>query len=200
MWDKWTHLYEKNLESYDLWEKCASMRAVNIPPDVEALFAGKEEEMFARLTEEARRAIEEDGAGVILLGSTTMHQAGDYWPSTCLRPSSTPGPSRSRSPSRSCSSVSRTRRSTTRRRARSSTIGSSRWPAPERRWARTVRISTTSSRTRCQSTSRACHSVKIGDRSRWTSSEPQPGHGGEGFVGCGEVLLGALLALPQRYS
>jgi len=43
MWDKWRHIYEKNLDTYHLWEKCASIRAVNIPPDVEALFAGKEE-------------------------------------------------------------------------------------------------------------------------------------------------------------
>ncbi len=78
MWDKWTHLYEKNLAIYDIKQKCASVRAVNIPPDVEALFTGKEEEMFEKLTAEARKAIEEDGADIILLGSTTMHQAGDY--------------------------------------------------------------------------------------------------------------------------
>jgi len=62
MWDKWRHLYEKNLDVYHLWEKCASIRAVNIPPDVEALFAGKEEEMFEKLTAEGRKAIDEDGA------------------------------------------------------------------------------------------------------------------------------------------
>jgi allantoin racemase len=90
MWDKWTHLYEKNLATYGLEGKCASVRAVNIPPDVEALFAGKEEEMFERLTAEARKAIEEDAADVILLGSTTMHQAGDYMaahlPATVINP------------------------------------------------------------------------------------------------------------------
>ncbi len=48
MWDKWTHLYEKNLASYDLKQKCASIRAVNIPPDVEALFA----ETLARYRDE----------------------------------------------------------------------------------------------------------------------------------------------------
>jgi allantoin racemase len=54
------------------------VRAVNIPPDLEALFEGKEDEMFTRLTEEAQRAIDEDGAGVIVLASTTMWQAHDY--------------------------------------------------------------------------------------------------------------------------
>src|SRR5947208_1155256 len=92
MWDKWRHLYEKNLDTYHLWEKCASIRAVDIPPDVEALFAGKEEEMFAKLTEEGRKAIDEDGADVILLGSTTMHQAGDYMAAHLPAPVVNPGP------------------------------------------------------------------------------------------------------------
>jgi allantoin racemase len=92
MWDKWIHLYEKNLDTYRLWSKCASIRAVNIPPDVEALFAGKEEEMFEKLTAEAQRAIDEDGADVILLGSTTMHQAGDYMNAHLEAPVINPGP------------------------------------------------------------------------------------------------------------
>src|SRR2546429_394179 len=92
MWDKWRHIYEKNLDVYPLWEKCASIRAVNIPPDIEALFAGKEEEMFAKLTAEAQKAIDEDGADVILLGSTTMHQAGDYMAAHLPAPVINPGP------------------------------------------------------------------------------------------------------------
>jgi len=92
MWDKWTHLYEKNLAIYGLQEKCASVRAVNIPPDVEALFAGKEEEMFEKLTDAGRKAIDEDGADVILLGSTTMHQAGDYMSAHLPAPVVNPGP------------------------------------------------------------------------------------------------------------
>jgi allantoin racemase len=92
MWDKWRHLYEKNLDIYHLWEKCASIRAVNIPPDVEALFTGKEDEMFRTLTGEAQKAIDEDGADVILLGSTTMHQAGDYMAEHLPVPVINPGP------------------------------------------------------------------------------------------------------------
>lgn len=92
MWDKWRPLYEKNLDTYHLWEKCASIRSVNIPPDVESLFAGKEEEMFERLAVEARAAVEEDGADVILLGSTTMHQAGDYLAASLPCPVINPGP------------------------------------------------------------------------------------------------------------
>jgi allantoin racemase len=92
MWDKWTHLYEKNLATYDLKQKCASIRAVNIPPDAEALFTGKEEEIFERLTVEAQKAIDEDGADVILLGSTTMHQAGDHMAEHLRAPVINPGP------------------------------------------------------------------------------------------------------------
>ena len=92
MWDRWRHLYEKNLDTYHLWEKCASIRAVNIPPDLEALFEGKEEEMFEKLATEARAALEEDGADVILLGSTTMHQAGDYLAANLPCPVINPGP------------------------------------------------------------------------------------------------------------
>jgi len=78
MWDKWKFFYEKNLAVYHLEDKCASVRSVNMPPEVEALFEGKEEEMFQKLTDEAQLAIDEDGADCILLGSTTMHQAGEY--------------------------------------------------------------------------------------------------------------------------
>jgi Asp/Glu/hydantoin racemase len=92
MWDRWRHLYEKNLDTYHLWEKCASVRAVNITPDIESLFAGKEEEMFEKLTVAGRDAIEKDGADVILLGSTTMHQAGDYMAKHLPCPVINPGP------------------------------------------------------------------------------------------------------------
>jgi allantoin racemase len=68
------------------------VRAVNIPPNVEALFTGKEEEMFRRLTDEAQKAIDEDGADVILLGSTTMHRAGDYMAAHLPVPVVNPGP------------------------------------------------------------------------------------------------------------
>ena len=92
MWNKWIPLYERNLDSYHLWEKCASIRAVEVSPDPEKLFAGKEEEMFAQLTEEAQKAIDEDGADVILLGSTTMHEAGDYMNRHLPAPVINPGP------------------------------------------------------------------------------------------------------------
>ena len=92
MWDEWIPLHEKNLDTYRLWDKCASIRAVNVTPNVEQLFDGKEEEMFERLTIEAQKALNDDGADVILLGSTTMHQAGQHLAATLPCPVVNPGP------------------------------------------------------------------------------------------------------------
>ena len=58
--------------------------------------------MFEKLTAEAQKAIDEDGADVILLGSTTMHQAGDYMAAHLPVPGDQPRPGRrSRWPRRS---------------------------------------------------------------------------------------------------
>jgi allantoin racemase len=92
MWDKWRAVYQKNLDLYGLRDHCASIRSIGTAPDPEALFAGKEEEMAVLLTAEARHAIDEDGADVIILGSTTMHQAGRYMAEHLPCPVINPGP------------------------------------------------------------------------------------------------------------
>ncbi len=78
MWDKWYHFYKKNLNEYKLWDRLASMRNIDTRPDLKELLAGKEEVIFKKLEQESLRAIEEDGADVIVLGSTTMHQSHAY--------------------------------------------------------------------------------------------------------------------------
>ena len=85
-------LYGKNLETYHLWEKCASVRAADITPDFEDLFDSEGDEEFRALTAEAQKAIDEDGADVILLGSTTMHEAGEYMSKHLEAPVINPGP------------------------------------------------------------------------------------------------------------
>lgn len=75
MWDEWFHLYKKILNEYGLWNRLASMRSINTRPDLQELLDGKEEVIFHLLEAESRKAIEEDGADVIVLGSTTMHQS-----------------------------------------------------------------------------------------------------------------------------
>jgi allantoin racemase len=78
MWDEWFPLYEKTLTEYGFWPRCASLRSIRTRPDLEDLLAGKEETIFAKLKDEAERAIAEDGADVIVLGSTTMHQSASW--------------------------------------------------------------------------------------------------------------------------
>jgi allantoin racemase len=78
MWDEWFPLYEKTLTEYGFWPRVASLRSIKTRPDVTELLAGKEEVIFEKLKAEAMRAIEDDGADVIVLGSTTMHQSAAW--------------------------------------------------------------------------------------------------------------------------
>lgn len=75
MWERWLPLYRKTLKEYGLESRCASIRHIDVRPDTNELLAGKEEVVFAKLEEVALQAIREDGADVIVLGSTTMHQS-----------------------------------------------------------------------------------------------------------------------------
>ena len=75
MWDPWVPLYRKTLKEYALEDRVASIRHIDTRPDVQELLEGKEEIVFGKLEEAGRKAIEEDGADVIVLGSTTMHQS-----------------------------------------------------------------------------------------------------------------------------
>jgi allantoin racemase len=91
MWDEWFPLYEKTLTEYGYWPRCASLRSIKTRPDLEELLAGKEEVIFAKLKAEAEKAIEEDGADVIVLGSTTMHQSASWLAENLTVPVINPG-------------------------------------------------------------------------------------------------------------
>lgn len=91
MWPQWFPLYEKTLTEYGWWDRVASLRSIDTRPDVTELLAGKEEVIFAKLKAEAIKAIEEDGADVIVLGSTTMHQSAAYLASELPIPVLNPG-------------------------------------------------------------------------------------------------------------
>ena len=91
MWKRWISLYEKTMTDYGTRHYCASIRSIDVRPDQEHLLAGKEEVVFAALEEQGRRAIEEDGADVLLIGSTTMHQAVDHLRRTLGVPVINPG-------------------------------------------------------------------------------------------------------------
>src|SRR5690625_831235 len=78
MWDEWFPLYKKTLTEYALWPRLASMRSINTRPDLQELLDGKEEVVFEKIEKEALAAMSEDGADVVVLGSTTMHQSHHY--------------------------------------------------------------------------------------------------------------------------
>lgn len=78
MWKRWHWIYDKLATETGLGSRLASIRDVQTRPDTSELLEGKEEFIFAALEEQARRAIEEDGAEVIILGSTTMYQSHAY--------------------------------------------------------------------------------------------------------------------------
>jgi len=75
MWDQWRHMYERTLKEEGLEHRCASVRAIGVRPDTQELLVGKEDMVFGKLEDAGRRAIEDDGADVLILGSTTMHQS-----------------------------------------------------------------------------------------------------------------------------
>lgn len=97
MWDRWLHHYKKALVGYGLQDKCASTRAIDATPnlgapDAHSLFGAKDDELLEKLTAAARAAVEEDGADVIVLGSTTMHQAHEHLHRELGVPVINPGP------------------------------------------------------------------------------------------------------------
>ncbi len=92
LWSQWKPLYTKSLNDLGIQQKCASIRALDVRPDNRELLSGKEADIFPLLAEAGRKAIEEDGADVLLLGSTTMHQAHAYLAERLPVPVINPGP------------------------------------------------------------------------------------------------------------
>jgi len=92
MWDRWRRLYKKSILELGLTWRCASIRSIGVEPSNQSLLAGKEEEVFPLLLTAAQRCVDEDGADVILLGSTTMHQAHEYLRARLPVPVINPGP------------------------------------------------------------------------------------------------------------
>jgi allantoin racemase len=78
MWPQWHSLYTKVAMEQGLSSRMASIRDIGVRPDAEQLLAGKEEFVFEALEAQCRAAISEDGADVLILGSTTMHQSHAY--------------------------------------------------------------------------------------------------------------------------
>ena len=92
MWQKWRHLYTKTISDLGIAHALASIRSIDVAPDNQALLGGKEEDIFPLLEAAALQAVEEDGAEVIILGSTTMHQSHGYLTEKLDVPVINPGP------------------------------------------------------------------------------------------------------------
>jgi len=92
MASRWKPLYKKALDELGLHRQCVSVRAIEMPADNLGLLGGKEEAVFPLLEQAALRAIDEDGAQVLILGSTTMHQAHAHLQPRLPVPIINPGP------------------------------------------------------------------------------------------------------------
>lgn len=84
--------YEKTLAAYGCAGRCASIRVAGMEPNYAALFGDEPEAEFMKLAAAAEAAIHEDGADTVVLGSTTMHQAGVYLSDRLAAPVINPGP------------------------------------------------------------------------------------------------------------
>lgn len=82
----------KAIAEYGLAQHCASVRSFDIPPDFDVLLGGKEERAFPKMLEACMKCVEEDGADVVILGSTTMHQAAGWLAERLPVPLVNPGP------------------------------------------------------------------------------------------------------------
>jgi allantoin racemase len=92
MANRWKPLYKKALDELGLHHKCASVRSIEMATDNQALLSGKEEDVFPLLEKAAYEAIQIDGAEVLILGSTTMHQAHVWLSQRLPVPVINPGP------------------------------------------------------------------------------------------------------------
>jgi allantoin racemase len=91
-WDGWIPIYKKGVRELGLEAHLASIRSINMLPDVDNLLGGKEEQIFPMLRDAGLACIDEDGAQVICMGSTTMHQAVPYLQEQLPVPVINPGP------------------------------------------------------------------------------------------------------------
>jgi Asp/Glu/hydantoin racemase len=92
MWRAWTPLYTKILREAGLETRCAAIRDIAVAPDSANLLTGKEDAIIPKLIDAGRAAVDEDGADVLILGSTTMHQAHAALTAALPVPVINPGP------------------------------------------------------------------------------------------------------------
>jgi Asp/Glu/hydantoin racemase len=90
-WDGWIPVYRKGVIELGLERHLVSIRSINMLPDLANLLGGKEDVVFPKLQEAGLQCVQ-DGADVICLGSTTMHDAHGYLAENLPVPVINPGP------------------------------------------------------------------------------------------------------------
>ncbi len=92
MWERWLGLYKKVMDELGVWHKYAGYQSIGMAPDRFSLLGGEERVVFPKLLKAGKKLVEENGADVIILGSTSMHQARDFLAENLPVPVISPGP------------------------------------------------------------------------------------------------------------
>lgn len=92
MWDRWLGLYKKVMDELGVWHKYVGSQSIDTPPDRFSLLGGEEKVVFPKLLKAGERLVKENKADVIILGSTSMHQARDFLAANLPVPVISPGP------------------------------------------------------------------------------------------------------------
>jgi allantoin racemase len=92
MWERWLGLYKKVMDELGVWDKYAGHQSIGMAPDRFSLLGGEERVVFPKLLRAGKKLVEENGADVIILGSTSMHQARDFLAEKLPVPVISPGP------------------------------------------------------------------------------------------------------------
>ena len=92
MWERWLGLYKKVLDELGIWHKYVGHQSIDMAPDRFSLLGGEEKVVFPKLLKAAEKLVDVNGADVIILGSTSMHQAQDYLAQRLDVPIISPGP------------------------------------------------------------------------------------------------------------
>jgi len=102
-WERWRFLHHASLDAYGLRSRCASIRSPGLDEDAAAAIAGITAAQAAAVIEdrddyweaflgEARAAIDEDEADVLVLASMTMQRAAELLRASVEVPVIDPGP------------------------------------------------------------------------------------------------------------
>ena len=92
MWERWLGLYKKVMDELGVWHKYAGHQSIDQAPDRFSLLGGEKRIVFPKLLRAGKKLIEDNSADVIILGSTSMHQARDFLAEKLPVPVISPGP------------------------------------------------------------------------------------------------------------